>query len=88
MCIPVGPSGVEQARVFTQSVISSQRVQNSGCPPDTRRRPQGGVYMRKGTPLKWGNDSGKQTQTMKAVVTAVFKARKEAERGKPYRGHV
>lgn len=35
MSIPVGPSGVEQARVFVQSFISNQYVPNSGCTTDT-----------------------------------------------------
>lgn len=35
MSIPVGPSGVEQARVFVQSFISNQSIPNSGYTTDT-----------------------------------------------------
>lgn len=35
MSTPVGPSGVEQARVFVQSFVSNQYVPSSGCTTDT-----------------------------------------------------
>lgn len=35
MSILVGPSGVEQARVFVQSFVSNQFVSSSGCTTDT-----------------------------------------------------
>lgn len=71
--IPVGPFGVEQARIFVYSFISNQYVPISGCTTDIGEDLKVELMCRK------GHHYNRVAVAMEAVVSAMILKKEEAK---------